>query len=74
MDRLTTLKDFLEHSCGMAPPPLINYYDPHREWIENKLAEYKSLNDSTYDEYVENLWIVLPELPEWFYYTGRDHS
>ena len=69
--RYKTLEEFLEGSCGMAPPALVEHYESHREFVETCLADYNDLeSDTMYEVHVNGLWIMLPELPDEFFYKG----
>lgn len=64
-----TLEDFLERECGMAPRQLVDYYEPHREFIEGALTDYQESTNSTSDtwsEYTALIWLYIPKLPDWW--------
>jgi len=65
---IPTLEQFLQLQCGMAPPPLVEYYEEHREFVEQYLANYCDLNISVeeWEDAIEDLWLLLPEPPTWF--------
>lgn len=59
-----TLEDFLQDQCGMATRWLVEYYEPHREFVENKLAGFSSSNEDEWEEFAEQVWLFLPDLPD----------
>ena len=63
-----TLEQFLQLQCGMSPPSLVEYYEEHREFVENYLSHHHDMNYSTeeWEDVMEALWLLLPEPPEWF--------
>ncbi len=65
-----TLEDFLEDQCGSAPTMLVQHYEAHRDWVEDKILEYIAGDPISWRDYALNMWLYLPELPDEWYYTN----
>ncbi len=57
---INTLEEFLEDQCGMVTPKLIELFEPHREFIEDKLTQYDEKLQS-WDDFTGSLWLYLPD-------------
>jgi len=57
---IKTLEEFLEDQCGMVTPELLELFEPHREFIEDKLTQYDE-NLQTWLDFIDSLWLYLPD-------------
>ena len=57
---IDTLEEFLEDQCGMVTQKLLELFEPHREFIEDKLTQYDE-NLQTWTDFTDSLWLYLPD-------------
>ncbi len=55
---IVTLEDFIENQCGMITPKLLELLEPHREFVETHLKNFKLTPTASQ---LENLWTFLPD-------------
>ena len=63
-----TLEEFIENQCGMITPKILETLEPHREFIETALENFKENETDSWSTFTELLWKYLPELTNEHYH------